>query len=244
VDDASVDEDNALLPKITVASLRDPARQCGRRLALELANKKKANWGDNVRWRLSNRIGADIRLAHTELRSADPAWFVAPTDLLAEEQAVYAVTTRAYCALFADRPAVARDPIEWSTDVPELGVRLLGPAPLVLDDEHGAPEIRLLRFHQRPLGPDPAATIELRFLVARVRAGLREDRDGPELRVCIADLVDGTYDELVVDPYDPALDEWLATGVAAVQLAADETRVRQGHECARCAYVPGCKAHK
>ncbi len=239
-----VDTDEELLPRITAANLRDPAQQCGRRLALELANKPRATWGANVRWRLSNRIGADIRLAHTELQTADPAWFNPGSDLLPEERALYTVATRAYCALFADRPAIAHDPIDWSTDVPALGVRLLGPAPLVLDDEHGAPEVRLLRFHQRPLGPDLAATLEVRFLVARVRATLASDRDRLELRICVADLVDATYDEIAVDPFDPAIDAWLGSGVAAVQLAADETRVRQGHECARCAYVPGCKAHK
>ncbi|MCU1456932.1 MAG: hypothetical protein JWL73_1024 [Actinomycetia bacterium] len=238
------ESEEELLPKITAASLRDPAQQCGRRLALELGNRKRATWGDNVRWRLSDRINADIRLAHTELRSADPTWFHPPTDLLPEQQMLYTVTTRAYCALFADRPAVARDPIEWSVDVPELGVRLVGPPPLILDDEHGALEVRLLRVHQRPLGPDLAETVEVRFLVARIRAALHEDRDGPEVRVCIADLVDATYDEITVDPYDSDVDAWLEAGVAAVKLAADETRVRQGHECARCAYVPGCKAHK
>jgi hypothetical protein len=239
-----VDGDEELLPRVTAANLRDPELQCGRRLALELDNRPRATRAANVRWRLSNRIGADIRLAHTELQAADPAWFHAGSELLPEELALYTVATRAYCALFADRPAIARDPIEWSTDVPDLGVRLLGPAPLLLDDEDGAPEVRLLRFHQRELGPDLASSIDVQFVLARIRPGMHEGRDGPALRVCVADLVDGTYDEVTVDPYDPAVDSWLGAGVAAVQLAADETRVRQGHECARCGYVPGCRAHK
>lgn len=238
------DVDEELLPRVTAANLRDPEHQCGRRLALELENRPRATRAANVRWRLSNRISADVRLAHTELQAADPAWFHAGTDLLPEEQALYTVATRAYCTLFADRPAIARDPIEWSTDVPDLGVRLLGPAPLLLDDEQGAPEVRLLRFHQRELGPDLASTVEVQFVVARIRPGLDKHRGGPTVRVCVADLVDGTYDEVTVDPYDPARDAWLAERVDAVQLAADEARVRQGHECARCGYVPGCKAHR
>ncbi len=240
---ADVDDED-LLPRVTAANLRDPERQCGRRLALELDNRLRATRAANVRWRLSNRISADIRLAHTELQAADPAWFHAGSELLPEELTLYTVATRAYCALFAGRPAIARDPIDWSTDVPELGVRLLGPAPLLLDDEHGAPEVRLLRFHQRELGPDLASTVEVQFLVARLRPGLHEDRDGPSVRVCVADLVDGTYDEVTVDPFAATVDSWLAERVAAVQLAADESRVRQGHECARCGYVPGCKAHR
>ena len=114
----------------------------------------RANWSANGRWRVSNQVTEEIRLAHTELAAPRPTGSTAASgDLTPEQRRVYELATRWYVTLFT-RPVRVVDEDPWGTDLPG-DLRLVGPAGLGFTDADDEPEIRLLAFDARP-DPPPA----------------------------------------------------------------------------------------
>lgn len=227
------------LPKVTVAHLARAERICPRRLAQEHASGA-GNRGGTSRWRVSNQVGADVRLVHTDLAVPTPDRFPAATDLAPEQAAVYELATKWYVTLFADRPVRAVDEDPWATDVD--GVRLVGQAGMACTDAAGAAEIRLLAFGGRSLPGDLLAAPAVRFALLR-----RPEWFGRRpVRVVTADLVLGTYDEVEVDTpaVAPEIHEWLNARVDVIRERVARPVARAGLECGWCPFVAGCDAHR
>ena len=236
--------DDEPAPKVTVAHLRRAESMCPRRLEGE-HHDRRGNRPSGVRWRVGNHLFEHARLAHVGLAPATTGAFVALPELLAEERAVYEAAARWYVAMFGERPVRAIDEgavDEWETDVPELGVRLVGRAGLVVQGPDGEPEVRVLHLRTAmPLPADPLDTTEGRFAVLRLAPWL----DRRPLRICIADLMNGAIADRVVDTTLALRDlrPWLAERVAAIRHLTSDPRPRPGTECATCRLIAGCPAH-
>jgi hypothetical protein len=223
--------------KVTLGHLIRAERICPRRLRLEHANTR-ANFSGNARWQVSNRVTEEVRLAHTELAAPGRDRFAAETpELGTEQRAVYELATRWYTTLFTRPVRVVDDDDPWSTDLGD-DLRLVGRAGLAFTDAGDAPELRLLAFGGRPeaavaLAERPA----VRFALARREAWL----DGRVVRVALADVVRGTYEEDEIDcvAVMPDVRDWLAGRVEVVRerLAGKE---EPGLQCAWCPYIAGC----
>lgn len=224
--------------KVTLAHLTRAERICPRRLKLEHANTR-ANFGSNGRWQVSNRVTEEVRLAHTDLVAPGLDRFAIDTpDLTEEQREVYDLATRWYVTLFPRPARVVDDEDPWSTDLPG-DLRLVGRAGLAFTDATDAAELRLLGFAGRPA--PVTALVErpaVRFALLR-RAGWL---DGRRVRVAIADLVHGTYEEEDVDSGAamPAITEWLGTRIDVLRARIEQPDAEPGLACAWCSYIAGC----
>ena len=225
--------------KVTLGHLTRAERTCARRLKLEHGNAR-SNFGSNGRWRVSNRVTEEIRLAHTDLAVPAVGRFdAAAGDLTPEQRRVYELATRWYVTLFT-RAARVVDEDQWGTDIPG-DLRLVGPAGLAFTDADDQPEIRLLSFDARPA---PATALAerpgVRFALLRRVDWLRERT----VRVALADLVRGTYEEDEIDTgaVMPQIKDWLATriGVIRARVASAKPEAQPGLQCAWCPYIAGC----
>jgi len=231
------------LPKVTGAFLRRVEELCPRRLAFEYQNRR-GNRTAPARWRVANQLVEHARLAHVELSAPSPAAFTPLPDLVREERRVYEAATRWYLRLFGDRPVRALDPDddEWETPVRDLGVRLVGPAGLAVEDADGRAELRLLRLGGADPDPaDPLGPIEARFALLRRAEWLT----GRSVRLVHADVLYGSLVEHDVDA-DAALDQlrpWLRERVSALHARIAHPIPQPGLECGRCRFVAGCAAH-
>jgi hypothetical protein len=227
--------------KVTLGHLARAERMCARRLKLEHGNTR-ANWTSNGRWRVSNRVTEEVRLAHTDLAAPRADRFDgAAGDLTTEQLAVYELATRWYVTLFT-LPVRVVDEDQWGTDLPG-DLRLVGRAGLAFTDADDRPEIRLLSFGSPPAAP--IALIEtpaVRFAVLRRVEWLR----GRSVRVAVADLVRGTFDEDTIDTSAvmPGIDEWLQTRLDVIRDRVANPVPKPGLECAWCPYIAGCEAHR
>jgi hypothetical protein len=223
--------------KVTLGHLIRAERICPRRLRLEHANTR-ANFSGNARWQVSNRVTEEVRLAHTELAAPGPERFAAETpELGTEQRAVYELATRWYATLFPRPVRVVDDDDPWSTDL-GADLRLVGRAGLAFTDADDAPELRLLAFGGRPEAA--VALVErpaVRFALARREAWL----DGRTVRVALADLVRGTYeeDDIDVGAAMPEVRDWLAARVEVLRERLDG-KEEPGLQCAWCPYIAGC----
>jgi hypothetical protein len=236
------------LPKVTLAFLRRVEELCPRRVAFEHQNRR-GNRTAPAQWRVANQITDHARLAHVEPGPPSPAAFTPLPDLVPEELRVYEAAARWYLHMFGDR--VVRtvdvdDGAEWETAVPELGVRLVGPAGIPVEEADGGAELRLLRIGGP--GPDPAdplGPVEARFALLRRAEWLAGRGADQSVRLVHADLL---YGELVEHEVDAgaALEQlrpWLCERVDAVRARITNPRPRPGLECGRCRFVAGCGAH-
>ena len=227
--------------KVTLGHLTRAERVCARRLKLEHGNVR-SNSSANGRFRVSNRVTEEIRLAHTELAAPRLDRFDSGgADLTPEQRRVYELATRWYVTLFT-RPVRTVDEDVWGTDIPG-GLRLVGPAGLGLTDADEQPEIRLLRFDARPA--PPAALVDtpaVRFALLRRGEWLR----GRTVRVAIADLVRGTYEEADIDTAAamPEITDWLATRIEVIRERVADATPKVGLECAWCPFIAGCEPHR
>jgi hypothetical protein len=225
--------------KVTLGHLVRAERICARRLRKEHANTR-ANFSGNGRWRVSNRVTEEVRLAHTDLAAPALERFDGTAaDLTPEQQRVYELAVRWYVTLF-ERPVRVVDEDPWGTDIPG-DLRLVGPAGLACTDADGAPEIRLLRLGARlPTTASPDAPT-VRFALLRRTAWLR---DRP-VRIAVADLVHGTFDECVVETgaVMPEVSRWLDARLQVIRDRLTRPRATAGLECAWCPYIAGCEAH-
>jgi len=214
---------------------------CRLRLAHEHRDHR-GNWSANARWRVSNQLLEDARLTHTDLRAPELAHFSPGAELSEEERHVYTTAARWYVALFADRPARAVDVDRWETAIEELGVRLVGGVGLPVEGPDGEREVRLLRLGAAPLPSDLLDAPEVRFALLRLAGWARV----PRLRVSAADLVLGRCQEQEIDPGRalPELTSWLADRLATIRERIAEPVPRAGLDCASCAFVAPCRAHR
>jgi hypothetical protein len=229
-------------PRVTPALLRWADSMCPRRLA-GLHADKRGNRSPDVRFRVANRVFDSARLAHLDLAVPSLDAFSADAGLEPEELAAYEAAARWYVALFGERAVRAVDLDDWESTVPEVGVRLVGPGGLPVEDERGRREVRILRVGSRRAEPgDPLASIEGRFAVLRVA----DWAAGASLRLVVADLINGALAESEIDVDDVVHGElrpWLAARVAVIRERAAAPTARPGMECAHCPFVAGCAAH-
>ena len=230
------------LPRVTPALLRWADSMCPRRLA-GVHYDRRGNRPSDARFRVANRVFDSARLAHVDLAVPTMRAVQIVDGLEPEEQQIYEAAGRWYVALFAERAVRTVDLDDWESPLHALGVRLVGPAGLPVEDGTGRRELRLLRVGaRRPVDDDPLVTVDVRFALARVAewAG-----DG-SLRVCVADLLDGALVERDVDVaavLDDDVRPWLAERVAVIKELARDATVRPGLACANCRYIAGCPAH-
>jgi len=237
--DAAAD---AEAPRVTPALLRWAETMCPRRLA-GVHHDRRGNRPSDARFRVANRVFDSARLAHTDVAVPSLDAFRAVDGLEPEEQRVYEAAARWYVTLFGERAVRSVDLDDWESPVAELGVRLVGPAGLAVEDADGRRELRLLRVGaRRPVVGDPLESIEARFALERVA----EWAGGGSLRLCVADLVQGALIEREVD-VDRALEvdvrPWLAERVAVIRERLADATPEPGLECGHCRYVAGCSAH-
>jgi hypothetical protein len=231
-------------PKVTVAFLRRVEELCPRRVAFEHHNRR-GNRTAPAQWRVANQLMDHARVAHIELGPPSPVAFTPLPDLVPEERRVYDTAARWYLQLFgrrAVRTVDVDDLDEWETPVPELGVRLVGPAGLPVEDGDGRAELRLLRIGgAEPDSTDPLGSVDIRFALLR-RAGWLAGRS---VRLVHADLLFGALveHEIAVDAALDQLRPWLHERVGAVRARVDNPVPRPGLECGRCRFVAGCAAH-
>ncbi len=227
--------------KVTLGHLTRAEQICGRRLKLEHGNVR-SNSSSNGRWRVSNRVTEEIRLAHTDLSVPRLDRFdAAAGDLTPEQRRVYELATRWYVTLFT-RPVRAVDEDQWGTDIPG-GLRLVGPAGLGFTDARAQPEIRLLRFDSRPA--PPAALVDtpaVRFALLRRVEWLQ----GRTVHVAVADLVRGTYEAGDIDTAVamPEITDWLAGRIRVIRDRIAHPKAEPGLQCAWCPYIAGCDPHR
>ncbi len=230
------------LPRVTPALLRWSDTMCARRLEGIHADRR-ANRPADARFRVANRVFESARLTHVDLAVPSPAVFNLHDGLEPEERQVYDAAARWYVTLFGDRPVRAVDLDDWESTVEDLGVRLVGQAGLPVEDANGRRETRLLRIGARGLADDAdlLASVDVRFALLR----LADWAGGGDLRVCVADLLDGSLVDRTIEVdaalYD--LSPWLAERVAVIRGRAADRTPTPGLECARCRYVAGCPAH-
>ncbi len=227
------------LPRVTLAHARGAEVMCRRRLEREYAGAK-GNWAGSARFTVNNRLVEDARVAHTELRAPVPSDFPTPHDLFPEQQRLYRAAACGYLALFGARPARAVPADGWETELPELGVRLVGAPGLALERERGEPELRSLLLGvagNRPLVDD-----QQRNVIVLRNASWVGSRP---LHLVIADLVEGVVVEEVIDVAAavPAAHEWLGARIAVIRERIADPVPKAGADCRACPFVNGCKAH-
>jgi hypothetical protein len=213
---------------------------CARRLDHEHRGVR-GNWRSGHRFRVVNQVVDDARLCHVDVREPDPALFRPGVDLVPEQVEVYEHAVAWYVALFAGH-AVQSVELEFETPREDLGVRLVGPVGLPVEDAAGARELRLLRVGGTALPSDPLATTDVRFALLRVADWIG---DAPT-RIVVADLSRGERADATYEParLRPELEEWLEDGVRRIRARTAEPAPRAGIECGWCPFVAGCRAHR
>jgi len=199
---------------------------CPRRLALQLRERKGTPTGSG-RYRVSNRIQADVRLAHSTMRTPEPGDFPDPTDLFPEERALYRAAARAYCAMFSEIPAEIADFDEWETTIDD--VRIVAPIGVPVRTPDGHLELRRLQTEGRLRIPSPD---DLRVLALRVGE--------LPFRVVTADLIHVDQHTIQVESLDVG-PRWIHEQVLDVETRADEDVAVVGVECAWCTFTLDCK---
>ena len=226
--------------KVTLGHLVRAERICSRRLKLEHGNTR-ANFSSNGRWRVSNRVTEEVRLAHTELAAPSADRFAGTAaDLTPEQRIVYELATRWYVTLFT-RPARVVDEDRWGTDLPG-DLRLVGQGGIAVTDADGDPEIRLLSFASRvPASASPDSPA-VRFALLRREDWLR----GRSVRVAVGDLVHGTFEEETVHTAAvmPEITRWLHERTDVIRSRVAAATAEPGLQCAWCPYIAGCGAHR
>jgi hypothetical protein len=228
------------LAKITPRHLRQADEMCRRRLSLELTDQR-GNAPGSARFEVSNRLGADARLAHTEMAVPDPSAFVPPAELLPEQQRAYAAGVAGYLALFGDEVARTID-LGFDTVLDDLDVRLVGDVGLALETETGC-ELRVLRLGERGFGQALLDDVDLRFATLRA---VKWTGDDGHLRVVVADVLNVDRAEFTIDLAERLHDTraWVAERVTRIRTLADDPQPRAGRDCLGCRFVAGCRAHR
>jgi hypothetical protein len=230
------------LAKVTHGQLRNAATRCPRRLQREQANDR-GNPQPSARYRVSNQIVQDVRLAHVDCTRPEAARFRPTEDLRDEQLATYELFAGWYLALFgSDAVRVVDDPSSlWETPRPELGIRLVGSAALVCEHDGGEHELRLLRFDNGPMDSRPLDGTDVLFALLRAR-GLFSG----SVSVSVGNLHTGqlAVDEVVFEEALGTAESWLTERLAVVRTRMEQPDPVAGVECGSCAFIAGCSAHK
>ena len=221
------------LPRVTIGLLRRADAMCPRLLHHEHFSGRKLSKLCDAGFAVTNRVVEDAITWHEGGRAGDSARdaFPEPTDLEPEQRAYYDALARGYLALFPRTDATVAD-LDWSTDLPELGVRLVGRIGIALEAGDDR-ELRVLRGGRR-LTFDRADTA---FTVLRAA----QWAPGP-LRIVAFDPLTLDIDPTevnVADHYDDMY-AWVAERVATIRARADRLVAVAGSECRHCSCIPGC----
>jgi hypothetical protein len=230
------------LAKVTHGQLRNAATRCPRRLQREQANDR-GNPQPSARYRVSNQIVHDVRLAHVDCVRPDASRFRPTEDLRDEQRATYELFAGWYLALFgSDAVRVVDDPTSaWETPWPELGIRLVGGAALICEHDGGGQELRLLRFDNGPMHERPLDGTDVLFALLRARGVC----SGP-VSVSVGNLRTGQQAEEQV-AFEEALvaaESWMGEQLAVVRTRMEQPEPVAGIECGSCAFIAGCGAHR
>ncbi len=226
--------DEEELPRLTLGLLRRADTMCPRRLAHEHASARKPSKLSDAAFEVSNRITEDAILWHKGSIETDSTAiaFPEPTDLAPEQQAFYAALGRGYRISFPERDVVIDD-LGWSTDIDDLGVRLVGRVGIGLRHADGTHELRVLRTApQRSLIDD----VELQFTVLRAASW------SEIFTLTVTNLLtleSMPYDIVVADRLADAR-TWLVERLAVVEQRATRDRTIAGADCRHCTCIPGC----
>lgn len=228
------DDPDDELDRVTVGMLRRAGEMCPRRLHHEFTSGRKLSPLSDAGFEVTNRLVAEATLWHQGAVAGDDPSRIAfpePSDLDPEQRLFYKAAARGYLALFPSVEATVAD-LGWSTDVPELHVRLVGQIgiPLELDGRY---ELRVLRAGRRVV----LDRAELAFTVVRAAEWVQE-----LLRVVIFDPLMLETDALTINIADNLDDarRWIAERVEEIRRRADRNRAITGADCRYCACIPGC----
>jgi hypothetical protein len=222
------------LPRVTPALLRRADEMCARRLAHEFnSGRKLSPLGDRA-FEVANRLSNDAILWHRGDVAAEHG-FPEPLDLEPEERAVYRAGARGYVHMFGEGRVEVHD-LEWTTEVPDLGVRLVGPVgiPVVVAER---PTLRVLRVGAR--AKRMIDSVEMRFFL--LRAG---EWAGDVLHIVVANLLDTRSEEYDLDVAErlPEAREWLEARIEVIRTRSQTRAARTGADCRDCQCIPGCPA--
>jgi hypothetical protein len=229
-----VDDD---LLQISPSHLRKAESMCRRKLAHEVrGGKKRANKVADMRFAVSNRIEADAALAHTVIESVRAEAFVEPIELEPEQVALYRAARKGYLAVFGAEPAVTVK-LERTTQLPDLGIELVGNPGLAVERADGTGELRRLRVGGRPA----LDAVDVHFTLLRTEAW--ETKSMEIISVDLISLVDDRHSpNLGIDRAESH--EWLATRAETIQMLAGDERARAGSDCLGCPFIAGCSEHE
>lgn len=234
--------DDDPLPKVTLRHLTRAEQLCPRRMAREHANRTGTR-AANAAYRVANQLTEDVRLVHTGCTRPVDAHLRPTDDLAPEQQTLYRLAARWYVELYGNAAVrVLEDgDAEWETEIPELGVRLVGKAGLACEDELGRSELRLLRFGDRRVPLELVDTPVVRFALLRRAAwiGVRT------VHVTVADLMFGGWTEQTLDGAAALVGAraWLAERTEVIRRRVGDARPRLGIDCSGCPFIAGCEAH-
>jgi hypothetical protein len=220
------------LPRVTPSLLRRADEMCRRRLAHEYESGRKLSGLGDAPFEVSNRLAADAITWHRGAVAREHG-FPDPTDLEPEQRAVYRAAARAYLRMFGDTSVEVHD-LGWSSELPDLGVRLVGSVGIPIVDSEGACALRVLRVGARlPL----IDSVDIRFLILRASTWAHGS-----LRIIAVDLLEDRSVEYGID-LASQLDEarsWLATRVDVISGRAHPRHTNAGADCRDCPCLPGC----
>jgi len=219
------------LARVTPGLLRQAETMCPRRLYFEHELDRKPSHLGEAPFEVSNRLLQDAITWH---KAGDPTspGFPDPLDLEPEQRALYRAASSVYARAFA--ATVDVDDLAWSTEFPDLGVRLVAPVGMPLVHDDGVRELRMLRLGGRELLVDD---VDLQCLTLRAHAWAP---DG--FRVVVVDLIEDRsveYDIDVATRLDDAL-AWFEARIEIIRARANKQRATAGADCRFCSCIPGC----
>jgi hypothetical protein len=230
------------LAKVTKGQLTLADRRCARRLQCEYGNQR-GNRQPDVRYRVSNQIEHDVRLAHVDCVRPDPQRFRATDDLREEQRAEYDLFAQWYLTLFGAEAVrmVAEPGDDWVTPWPELGARLVGKQALRCEHADGRVELRLLEFDERPTPGRLLDAPAVRFALLRARGACNG-----EVSIGVGNLRTGQRAEqpVVFEDAFAEAEAWLHDRVEIIRARIANPEPVPGLECGSCAYIAGCGAHR
>jgi len=220
------------LPRVTPSLLRRADEMCRRRLAHEHESGRKLSPLGDGPFEVSNRLIADAITWHRGAVAPEHG-FPDPLDLEPEQRAVYRAASHAYVRMFGEIEVEIGE-LGWSTDLVDVGVRLLGPVGIPVVHANGELELRILRVAARlPL----VDSVDIRFALLRAH----EWATGT-LRIVAVDLLEDRSVEYDID-VGAQLDDaraWLVARVEVIRARADPRRTFAGRDCRDCSCIPGC----
>jgi len=220
------------LPRVTASLLRRADAMCPRRLAHEHESGRKLSPVGDAPFEVSNRVTADAITWHRGAVAPEHG-FPDPGDLEPEQRAVYRAAANAYLRTFAAVEIVVEE-LGWSTDLVDVGVRLIGPVGIPVLHDDGTQELRILRIGARlPL----IDSVDIRFALLRAHEWARD-----RLHILAVDLLEDQsveYDVEMGEKLDDAR-AWLASRVEVIRDRAHQRRPSVGGDCRDCPCIPGC----